>query len=445
MKARACLEAALVALAVGLPLAGCAGAGNGTRAPVPSATATPPAGAPGGVVQASTTVRPPNPTLVNPVERPMPDPAGFPAFLEGFRAEALKAGISKATLDRTLAGIRFDEAIIQRDRTQPESVRAFVDYLASAVNDARVRKGQEMMAQHKGLLDRLERAYGIPRQALVAFWGLETNFGSILGKNNLFQALATLVYEGRRADFFRGELISALKLVDMGWVDPTHLQGSWAGAFGHTQFMPSVALKYAVDGDGDGRRDLRDSVPDALTSAANYLRALGWDNSVPWGMQVTLPKGFDYRQLELANARPVRDWRAAGVAGLGRPLAGDAQPAAILLPQGHTGPAYLVYAANYKAITGWNASISYAIAVGHLSDRLMGGPAFAGPIPAEKPLQRERVARLQQLLTEKGYAQLVTDGRVGRGTREAVRQAQARLGLIPDGYATEALITALEK
>ncbi len=440
MKARACLEAALVALTIGLPLAGCAGTGNSTPAPSPSAAAPS-----GGVVQASAAARAPGPVLVNPVERPMPDPAGFPAFLEGFRAEALKAGISRATLDRTLTGIRFDEAIIQRDRTQPESVRAFVDYLASAVNDARVRKGQEMMAQHKALLDRLEATYGIPRQALVAFWGLETNFGSILGKNNLFQALATLVYEGRRADFFRGELVSALKLVDMGWVDPTHLQGSWAGAFGHTQFMPSVALKYAVDGDGDGRRDLRDSVPDALTSAANYLRALGWDKSVPWGMQVTLPRGFDYTQLELANAKPVRDWRAAGVTGLGRPLAGDAQPAAILLPQGHTGPAYLVYAANYKAITGWNASISYAIAVGHLSDRLMGGPAFGGPIPAEKPLQRERVARLQQLLTEKGYAQLVTDGRVGRGTREAVRQAQAKLGLIPDGYATEALITALER
>lgn len=377
-------------------------------------------------------------------ERPLPDASGFPTWLDRFRQEALAAGISKATLDRSLAGIRFDEAMVRRDRSQPETVQAFVDYFDRAVNPTRVAKGQEMLRTHAALLDRIERQYGVPRQVLVAFWGMETNYGSILGANNTFQALATLAYEGRRGPFFTGELMAALRLVELGWVQPDHLVGSWAGAVGHTQFMPSVYLKYAVDGDGDGRRDLRTSVADALTSAARFLQALGWDKSVPWGQQVVLPAGFDYHRTDLANARPVRDWRAMGVRGLGSPLPAGEAPAAIIVPQGHTGPAFLVYAANFKATTGWNAAISYALAVGHLSDRLKGAPAFAGPRPAEPPLTRTQVIRLQTLIHDQGIASLEPDGLVGRGTREAVRLAQQAVGLIPDGYPTPELIRKLE-
>lgn len=307
--------------------------------------------------------------------------SGFPAWLAELKAEARGKGISQATLDAAFAG--FDapiDRVLELDKRQPEFRLGFWRYMGNAVTEERVELGRAFLAAHRELLDRVEAQYGVQKRFLVAFWGLETNYGSNFGSYPVVHALATLAYDPRRSGFFRTELFHALEIIDKGHIDAGHMQGSWAGAMGHLQFMPSTFNAYAVDGDGDGRRDIWGSLPDVFASAANFLSNLGWNGTQTWGREVQLPASFDYNLVSIETfpetRKPLSEWAGLGVrAADGAALPYGDQEAALLLPGGYEGPAFLVYE-NYRHTLNWNRSILYAIAVGHLADRLTGHPPW---------------------------------------------------------------------
>lgn len=376
-------------------------------------------------------------------------PANFEAWLGGVRRDALQQGIGSGTLDLALAGIAPIPRVIELDRRQPEFTQTFWRYLDGAVSAKRVETGRARLREHAGLLRDIERAHGVPARFLVAFWGLETNFGSNLGGFYAIAALATLAYDGRRSAFFRGELMAALRILDQGHVTPSDMKGSWAGAMGQTQFMPSTFLKHAIDADHDGRINPWQSTADALGSGANYLRNLGWDGARTWGREVTLPSGFDVRLASIdTNAadviRPLSAWAALGV----RRADGAALPtgdltAALILPSGAQGQAFLVYE-NFRAILKWNRSTFYAVAIGHLADRITGGAVIAGKRSSAPPMSRDDVLALQQALSRRGYLGADgVDGVVGAATRRAIRSLQIDKGLPADGYVDSSSLPSL--
>lgn len=368
----------------------------------------------------------------------------FAAWLDGFRREAISLGISPGTLDRTLGGVQPSQRVVELDQHQPEFTRPVWEYLDGALSASRVERGREMLSRHGGLLGRIARQYGVPERYLVAFWGLETSYGSNLGDFNIPQALATLAWEGRRAAFGREQLLAALRIIETDRVAPQAMVGSWAGAMGQMQFIPTTYVAYAVDGDGDGRRDLWSSVPDALSSGANYLKEMGWHEDELWGREVRLPRGFDYTLADQDNKRSVTDWAAMGVTRAnGQPLPTADVQGAILLPAGHRGPAFLVYD-NFDVIMRWNRSTSYALAVGLLADRLAGRPGVAAAWPRdERPLSRSAITEMQQLLTRLGHDPGGVDGMAGPNTRAALRSFQQSVGLVPDGFPTESVMQRL--
>lgn len=372
--------------------------------------------------------------------------AAFQTWLADFRREAAERGISQATLDATMTGLQPLERVLELDRRQPEFIDTFLDYLGKRVNDWRLKKGTEALAQQATLLAEVEARYGIPARYLAAFWGLETNYGNHMGDIPLVAALATLAYDARRPAFFRTQLFDALRILDRGEVAPADFAGSWAGAVGHMQFMPSTWLAYAVDGDGDGRIDLRNSLADALHSAANYLRRIGWRTDEEWGREVSLPAGFDPALAGLDRPRPVDDWARLGVRGAdAAPLPDDARSAALLLPQGIGGPAFLA-GPNFQVILRWNRSINYAIAVGHLADRLAGAPAIrTGGQADNRRLSREQVETLQGYLAALGYDPGTVDGLPGSRTRQAIRAYQKAAGLPADGHPSVSLLEHLRE
>jgi membrane-bound lytic murein transglycosylase B len=378
-------------------------------------------------------------------EAPVTVKPGFEAWLAQLRADALARGISRPTVETALAGLAPIPRVLELDRRQPEFTQTFWRYLDGAVTARRVADGQAMLKQHAALLRRIEQRYGVPPRFLVAFWGLETNYGKGMGGFPVVGALATLAYDGRRAEFFRTELFNALQILDRRHIAPAAMVGSWAGAMGQTQFMPSTFLKYAVDEDGDGRMNIWTDVQDALASAANYLKALGWDGARTWGREVVLPEGFDPALASIdPNAaeivKTLPQWAALGLRqGDGAALPRQEIAAALVLPAGIGGPAFLVYE-NYRAILKWNRSTFYAIAVGHLADRLAGGPALVAPRREEEPLRRDEVLALQAGLHRLGYLNGDADGVVGASTRQAVRAFQRARGLPADGYASRSLI-----
>ena len=331
--------------------------------------------------------------------------------------------------------VALSERVLELDRRQPEFTQTFADYFNRRVSAARVEKGREMLTEHRDLLEAIRDETGVPPQYLVAFWGLETNFGSYLGKMDIPSSLATLACDRRRSQYFTGELISALRIIDNGDVASAEMNGSWAGAMGHVQFMPSAYLKHAVDYDGDGRRDLFASTEDALASAGNFLKALGWEPGLRWGREVQLPEGFDYGLTRGATKRPLGEWRQLGVTdAFGHPLATVPVDAALRLPAGHRGPAFLTYA-NFDVIMGWNRSVYYALSVGHLADRIAG----AGRLQTQPPeddlrFSSDDLMALQTQLKHLGYDPGEPDGRLGPATRGAVSLFQSDNGLIPDGH-----------
>ena len=377
----------------------------------------------------------------------MAQPAGtFAEWRSDLRAEALAAGVSPAIFDRAFADLTPNQRVLDLDDRQPEFIWTFWQYQDNAVTDGRVADGLRMLQTHGALLAEVEARYGVPARYLVAFWGLETGFGTFMGDFAVIRSLATLAYHDRRAAIFRPELLAALELASRGEVPLARMRGSWAGAMGHTQFLPSTYLRHAVDGDGDGRRDLWHSLPDVFASSANYLVAIGWQPGERWGRQVRVPAGFPWELAELSESRPLAEWRRLGVTRLDGGSLPDADfDASLILPMGHRGPAFLVYP-NFRVILDWNRSIYYALAVGQLADRLAGGPPLDGPRPALGPaLSLDEVRELQERLAVRGFDPGDPDGRTGPMTRAAVRDFQTSEGLPADGYATRALLEQLRQ
>ena len=369
---------------------------------------------------------------------------GFDAWLQELRQEASAEGISQSTIDAALSGIQPIERIIELDRRQPEFTQTFWNYLDARVTPQRIRQGRAMLQKHHALLNRMQTEYGVPARYLVAFWGLETNYGSYLGKMPTIGSLATLAYDRRRSLFFRRQLMDALRIIDQEHFDPARMQGSWAGAIGHMQFMPSTFLKHAIDDDGDGKRDVWSSLPDVFASGANYLSRIGWQQGELWGREVRLPDSFDWSLANLKGKRAVAEWKQMGITKAdGRPLPPSDLPAAVILPQGHEGPAFMVYG-NFENILQWNRSIFYAIAVGHLADRIIDLPSVRhGRSADNRQLSRKQVIEMQQQLNTLGFYDGTADGILGSQTRMAVRDYQRDSGLPIDGYPSVPLLEKL--
>jgi peptidoglycan lytic transglycosylase B len=374
---------------------------------------------------------------------PTPDPA-FTAWVSDLRKEALGKGITNATLDSALTGISPIERIIELDRRQPEFTQTFWRYLDLRVNEKRITRGKALLVQHAKLLKAVEQKYKVQPRFLVAFWGLESNFGDHFGGYPVVQAVATLAYDPRRSRFFRHQLMDALRILDRGDITAGKMRGSWAGAMGHLQFIPSTFVRYAVDEDGDGRRDIWNSLPDVFASAANYLSRIGWRGEETWGREVRLPDGFEVQLASLRTKKPLSEWQILGV----RRMDGESLPAkditgSIVLPQGHQGPAFIVYN-NFRRILNWNRSILYAISVGHLADRLVGqGPLQSVRPASETPLSRDMIREMQELLSSHGYDVGTPDGVAGPMTRAALRAFQKATKLPADGFPTFDLLTRL--
>jgi len=370
--------------------------------------------------------------------------ASFQSCVSRLQQEARAAGVSGEVAQRTLASAELREGVIELDRSQPEFTKPFGTYLNERVTEQRVARGRRLLEEHGALLDRIYRDYGVAPRYLVAFWGMETHFGSHFGNIDVFDSLTTLACDERRSEFFTEQLIAALSIVEGAALDPTKMRGSWAGAMGHVQFMPTVFQRYAVDYDGDGSRDLWNSVPDAMASAARFLSEMGWEQGWRWGREVTLPPDFDYAKAGAGKARPLSEWKAMGVrTAYDRPLAGSGVEARLLLPSGHAGPTFLVYP-NFDVIMGWNPSQYYALSVGYFADRLAGVAGLVNQPPADAPrLAREDVEALQRRLNEKGFDAGPVDGIPGPSTRAAIQRFQQSRGMVADGFPSRAVLEAL--
>lgn len=377
---------------------------------------------------------------------------GFAACLSELRRDAIGKGITAATFDQGTRGLAPDRSVLELLDFQPEFRTPIWDYLAALVDDERIADGRAMLDRWRDTLAEVERRYGVDPETVVAVWGVESDYGRAFGSRPLLTSLATLSCYGRRQGFFRGEFVATLRIVQDGHVPAEQLVGSWAGAFGHTQFMPSTFQRIAVDFDGDGRRDIVGSVPDALGSTANFLRRAGWRAGEPWGYEVRLPEGFDPSLAGRRNKRALADWNALGVRPAvaqpgARPApAAPADPqarAAVLLPAGPSGPAFLVFR-NFDAVFSYNAAESYALAIAHLADRLRGGGPFIADWPTDDPgLSRAQRRELQALLAARGHDIGAIDGMIGARSREAIRAEETRLGLVPSGRAGFAILKAL--
>lgn len=368
-------------------------------------------------------------------------------FLQQIRPEALKAGVSAATFDRATRGLEPDPEVLMRAASQPEFVKPVWEYLSGLVSDARIAGGQQKLSEYGGVLVAIEQTYGVDRHVVLAIWGVESNYGTAQGERSVIRSLATLAAgDERRARFWRRELIAALRILEQGDVALERMTGSWAGAMGHTQFMPTTYHERAVDFDGDGRRDIWDSIVDGLASTANYLKAFGWRLEDPWGFEVVLPEGFDYRLSSPGNAKPAAFWRKLGVVRPGGVAVRDTvSPLQLILPAGAQGPAFLV-TRNFRAILRYNPAEAYALAVGHLADRIAGaGPiATAWPV-GDRPLARAEREELQKRLHQRGLDTGPVDGIIGRQSRAAIRAFQQTRGLPEDGYPSLQLLNVLRQ
>jgi len=369
---------------------------------------------------------------------------GFENWLASFRPTALSAGISEATWTRATRDLRYNPRVIERDRSQAEFTKSIWEYLDSAVSDTRIENGRAALARYGATLRRIEARYGVEAEVVAAVWGMESNYGKNRGATQIIPALATLAYDGRRGAFFAEQLIAALKIVQAGDTDPAHMTGSWAGAMGHTQFIPTSYLSFAVDFTGDGRRDIwSDDPTDALASTAAYLARSGWVKGQPWGVEVQLPQGVNFALAGKKVKKSPAEWAALGVRGINGGAVPDHGAASILLPAGARGVALMIFG-NFSVIGRYNNADSYIIGVGHLSDRLKGGGAFRTPWPrGDRALVAEERKELQERLTRAGYDTGGADGKIGPNTLAAIARYQAAAGLVPDGYPSLDLLNRL--
>ncbi|MGD0189409.1 MAG: lytic murein transglycosylase [Rhizomicrobium sp.] len=373
-------------------------------------------------------------------------PAKFQAFIHDFRDSALKSGIRAETYDRSVAGIAFNPRVQQLNLQQPEFIKPVWEYLDSAVSQDRITHGQQALAANAAALASIEQRFGVPKEILVAIWGDESNYGSAMGGFNMFEALATLGYQGPRAEFGRRELIDALKMEEQQHYDPKQMTSSWAGAFGQTQFVPSAFLQYAVDGDGNGQVDLWHSAPDALASSANLLASAGWIKGAVWGYEVTLPSGFPYEAANIDSTKSLNDWRTLGVvAANGADLPKSDAQGSIIVPAGARGPAFLVFD-NFRVVLRYNNAVSYALAVCTLADRIRGGGPILHSWPRDEvALTRDELVAFHSNLKKLGYDPGDADGIFGRKAKAALRAYQKERGLAADGFATQDLLVRMER
>jgi membrane-bound lytic murein transglycosylase B len=367
----------------------------------------------------------------------------FADWLAELRAEARELGISEATL-RELDNLQPLERVMELDNSQPEFVQTFTRYLGLRVTPNQVARGQSLLQQHSVLLEQVRQRYGVQPHYLVAFWAVESNYGRSTGGFSVLEALATLAFDPRRADFFRRQLLTALQIIDDGHIQAERMSGSWAGAMGQLQFMPNIFYQYGVDGDQDGRIDIWNSLPDIFHSAANFLSQSGWRGDERWGREVLLTEDFDFSLTGTSTRKPLQEWRDLGVTQLnGAPIPVAAgMEASVILPAGAQGPAFLGYA-NFRTTMTYNPSTFYALTVGHLADRYAGSGPIQRMPENETAMSVADVRELQELLNRNGFDSGEPDGRVGRQTRAAIRAYQQSAGLPMDGYASVALLQAL--
>ena len=368
----------------------------------------------------------------------------FESWVTDFRSSATAAGIGEATLNVAFADVRYLPTVVEQDRAQPEYTRTVWSYLDIAVSPQRIALGQERGLQYRAEVDAAAARFGVQPAILVAIWGVESDYGNNVGSIATIDALATLGFEGRREVWARSQLLAALRILQSGDIDRLQMIGSWAGAMGQTQFLPSVFLNYAVDADGDGRRDIWGSMSDVMASTANFLARSGWQADQTWGVEVRLPPGFDVGRADVAVRQPSSLWAAEGVQTTnGVPLPQFAE-AMVLLPAGASGPAFLV-GPNFQVIRRYNNSTSYALAVGLLAQRLAGGPDVQATWPRDQvALSRQQLKTLQTVLNQRGFDSGTPDGVMGPNTRGALRRYQSSAGLPADGYPSLELLQQLE-
>ena len=367
----------------------------------------------------------------------------FAAWRAAFAAQALAAGIRPDTVRDVLGQAQWLPRVVELDRAQPEFTRPPWAYLDSAASPQRIAQGQAQLAAHRSALDAAAARYGVPAPVITAIWGLESNYGQNFGSFRTVDALATLAHDGRRRAWAQGELLAALRIVDLDHIAADRMVGSWAGAMGHTQFMPSVFLAHAVDADGDGQRDIWGSIPDVAASTANFLARSGWRAGEPWGVEVRLPPGFDHARAELSVRQDAAQWAADGVEALdGKPLPALAE-ASILAPAGARGPAFLV-GHNFRTLLRYNNAVNYALGVALLAQQIDGGPGVMAAWPRDlQPLSREQVRALQAALNARGFDTGAPDGVAGPATRAGLRRYQQSIGAVADGYPTVELLERL--
>ena len=389
-------------------------------------------------------------TTTAPVTGSYMSTSSFQGCLANLRSQAIASGVSGSTYDRYTQNLSPDYSVIDKLNYQPEFSTPIWDYLSGLVDNERVQAGQQKLAQHRVVLNRVEQTYGVPAETVVAVWGVESNYGDISGKYPLLQALGTLSCEGRRQSYFRGEFFATMRILQRGDLTQDQLYGSWAGAFGHTQFMPSTYERLAVDFDGDGRRDLVSSTTDALASTANFLKRAGWQTGMPWGFEVKIPQGVSIAGESRRNKRSLNSWIAQGVtrtdgtALIQGNLSGST-PAGLITPAGANGPAFLVFK-NFDAIYSYNAAESYGLAIANLSDRLRGGTPFLTAWPTDDAgTSRAERREIQQFLIQRGYDIGAVDGLIGDKSRQAIQQEQTRLGLKPTGRAGQQILRAFRQ
>ena len=367
----------------------------------------------------------------------------FAEWREQLRAEAFSLGISEKTL-LAIDGLEAPlERVLELDNAQPEFIQTFTRYLSLRITPLQINRGQALLRQYAVLLEEVRQRYGVQPHYLISFWAIESNYGRATGGFSVLQALATLAYDPRRADFFRKELLTALKIIDDGHIAVDNMSGSWAGAMGQLQFLPSVFARYGIDGDNDGKIDIWNSLPDIFHSAANFLSQSGWRGDERWGREVLLPSNFDFSLTGTRTRKSLQEWNDLGIIQMnGSPIPIANMQASVILPAGAGGPAFLTYA-NFRATMAYNPSTFYALTVGHLADRYTGGAAIQRMPENEQAMSAPDVQALQELLNAAGFDSGDPDGRVGSRTRTAIRAYQQNKGLLMDGYASLKLLEAL--
>jgi len=370
----------------------------------------------------------------------------FQRWIEGFRARAQAQGIRPSVFERAFRGIKYNTYVIEKDRNQSEFTKQIWEYLDSAASESRVKNGRKALRKHRKLLAQIEKRYGVEAEIVTAIWGLESAYGSHRGDTPIIEALATLAFDGRRGRFFESQLIAALKIIQAGDVAPDGMTGSWAGAMGHTQFIPTSYLAYAQDFRGDGKRDIwSDDPADALASTAAYLARFGWRKGQPWGLEITLPRGFNYGLSGERIKKSVTQWMALGIRDTNGRKIPEYGQASILLPAGAQGAAFMIFN-NFHVIEKYNTADAYVIGVGHLADRIGGGKAIQHKWPrGDRPLRFVEKQEMQRRLTAAGFNTDGVDGIIGPNTIAAIRAFQASIGMVPDGYASLEILKRLRK